>query len=244
MYKYLCIFLFCFSWINAFASEGENVSGNNLVDTYYLNAELSLKTSSKDCIFWANKAIAESTIQDNCDVLCKSYFIKGKAHEQLKLYNDAIYDYVQSRNVAMINNLSDLEFAVLKQIAKLYAHIGNFKMAVKYSELLRVRKDSSEVIQLKAVAKDLPGKVELDKEEVKIKQLIADKSQLDSHLRSNLRTIDNQGKWILFIVLGYSLVFISFIWMSLKRVQFISKNRLNKKMAFGKSKAIFCFLAK
>jgi signal transduction histidine kinase len=226
MRKLLYILFFCLLGLTSFASEAMNLSNNNLINTYYLNAELYLKKNQKDCIYWANKAIEESTSQENYTVLCKSYFIKGKAYELLAHYNKAISNYLQSENVAKTNNLSDLELLTLKQIAELYAHIGNFKMAVEYSELLRVQKDSSEVAQLKVLSKDLPGKVALDKKERKVKQLIADKSELDNHLRSNLHTIDNQGRWILVIVIGYSLVFISFLWINRQNKAILKKNLL------------------
>ncbi|NWJ53317.1 MAG: hypothetical protein HXX14_20945, partial [Bacteroidetes bacterium] len=226
MRKLLLIFLYCSFSIISFASEGENISGNNLINTYYSNAEFALKTNQKDCIYWANKAIAESLNQDNYSTLCKSYLIKGKANELLKRYNEAIGNYLQSKTVAHEKNFPELELAILKQIAQLYAHIGNYKSAVKYSELLRIRKDSSEVSQLKLLSKDLPGKVELDKKELKIKELRANKSQLDSHLRSNLQTIDNLGRLILFVVVGYSLIFISLFWINKQSKSIMEKNML------------------
>ena len=216
-------FFFCFGLIS-FASEGESISGNNLIDTYYSNAELALKINQKDCIYWANKAIAESLSQDNYTALSKSYFIKGRANELLKRYNEAIGDYLQCKNISHEKNLSYIELSVLKQIAELYAHIGNYKSAVKYSEILRIRKDSSEVTQLKVLSKELPGRVELDKKEMKIKELRANKSQLDSHLRSNLQTIDNLSKLILLVVVGYTLIFVSLIWINRQGKSILEKN--------------------
>lgn len=226
MRKLFLLLLLCLFRMVTFAGDGEHISGNNLIDTYYLNAVLSLKTNPGDCIYWANKAITESLNQDNYSVLCKSYFVKGKANEQIRRYNDAIYYYLQSANVAQINNLTELELVTLKQISQVYAHLGNYRQAVKYSELLRIQKDSNEVAQLKVLAKNLPGKAELETKERKMKQLIADKSQLDSHLRSNLHTIDNQGRWILLIVIGYSLIFISFIWINRQSKAILAKNLL------------------
>jgi len=224
MRKFLIVLIFCFFENISFASLGENLSGNNLIETYYTNAELALKTNQKDCIYWANKAIAESINQSNYSALCRSYFIKGKANELLKRYNEAIGNYLQSKNVAHERNFSELELSVLKKIAQLYAHIGNYKSAVKYSEFLRIRKDSSEVTQLKALSKDLPGKSELDKKELKIKELRANKFQLDSHLRSNLQTIDNLGKLIFLVVISYTLIFSLLIWINRQSKSILEKN--------------------
>lgn len=238
MRKLLYITLFCCFSVISFASERENISGNNLIGTYYSNAELALKRNQKDCIYWANKAIAESLNQDNYFALCKSYFIKGKANELLKRYNEAVGNYLQSKNIAHIKDFPELELPILRQIAQLYAHIGNYKLAVKYSELLRIRKDSSEVSQLKVLSKDLPGRIELDKKELKIKELRANKSQLDSHLRSNLQTIDNLGKLIFFVLIGYSLIFIALIWINRQSKSILEKNllltTLQKKLEIGK----------
>lgn len=74
------------------------------------------------------------------------------------------------------------------------------------------------------LAKTLPGNVDLQKSEIIIKQLIADKSVLVNHLRFNMKMIDNQKKWILIIVICYGLIFLSFIMIRYQNKLILLKN--------------------
>lgn len=221
-----CVILFLFSVFTLFAGDSDFVSNNSLVATYYANAKSLLKSKPAECIFWADKAISESKIEGNKLDLGRSLFIKGQALENLHQYNASVKFFLESLKVAEDYKFFDLEIDALNKLSTLYAKTGDYKSAVLYASFLHDRKDSNAISHQRALAKTLPGRTELQKREIRMKQLLADNSVLDNHLRSNLKMIDSQGNWILFIVIGYSLIFLSFVMIKRQNKLILKKNHI------------------
>jgi len=217
--------LFLFSVFTVIAGENDYASSNSLVATYYSNAKKLIISNPKDCIFWADKAINESIIEGNKFDLCRSIFIKGSALDRLHQNKTAMIFFLQSLKVAEEFKFDDLEMKSLDKLSTLYAKLGNYKSAVKYATLLHERKDRNAILQQKVLAKTLPGIADLNKREIKMKQLLADNSVLDDNLRSNLKMIDNQGQWILIVVIGYGLIFLSFVMFKRQNRIILLKNK-------------------
>ena len=222
----LGIILFMFSFNTLFARESDFVSNNSLVATYYANAKSLLKSNPTQCIFWADKAIAESKIGGNKQDLGRCLFIKGLALENLHQYPAAVNLFQESLKVAEVYKYFDLEIDALDKIATLYARTGDYKSAVNYASMLHDRKDSNTILHQRLLAKTLPGRADLQKRETRMKQLLSDNSMLDNHLRTNLKMIDSQGNWILFIVIGYTLIFLSFIMIRRQNKLILMKNAI------------------
>jgi signal transduction histidine kinase len=222
----LGVTLFVLSFFTLYAGESDFVSSNSLVATYYANAKGLLKTKPAECIFWADKAIAESKIGGNKLDLGRSLFLKGQALESLHQNEASIKFFLESLKVAETNNYFDLEREALDKLSTMYAKTGDYKSAVNYASLLHDRKDSNAISHMRLLVKTLPGKADLQKRENKMKQLLADNSVLDNDLRSNLKMIDSQGKWILFIIIGYTLIFLSFIMLRRQNRQILIKNQI------------------
>ena len=220
-----CTILFWFFAFAVFADESTYVSGNSLVATYYSKANRLLKASPVDCIFWADKAISESKITGNKHDLGRSLFIKGIALAYLHQNKASLNIFHELLKVAEDFKFVDLEMDALMELSALYAKIGDYKSAVTYSSLLSVRKDSNAILSQRLLAKTLPGKADLQKKEIRMKQLIADKSVLNNHLRFNLNMIDDQGKWILIIVIVYGLIFLSFFMFRRQNKLILLKNQ-------------------
>jgi signal transduction histidine kinase len=218
--------IFWLSVFSVFAGESDYMSGNSLVATYYAKANRLLKSNPVDCMFWADKAISESVITGNKLDLGRGLFIKGLALEQLHQNKASLKFFHESLKVAEYFKLGDLEMDALEKLSKLYARTGDYKSAVVYASLLYDRKDSNAISSQRLLVKTLPGKVDLQKSENRMKQLIADKSVLDDHLRFNLKIIDNQGNWILIIVIGYGLIFLSFFMISRQNKLILLKNQV------------------
>jgi len=216
--------LLLFSFFTLFAGESDFVSNNSLVATYYANAKNLLKSNPAECIFWADKAISESKIGGNKQDLGRSIFIKGQALENLHQDPAALKLFQETLKVAEDYKYYDLEIEALNRLSTLYARTGDYKSAVKYASLLHDRKDSNAISHQRELAKTLPGRADLQKRETRMRQLLADNSILDNHLRSNLKTIDSQGNWILFVVIGYSLIFLSFIMIRRQNKLILKKN--------------------
>ena len=221
-----CAIIFWFSFFTVFAGDRDYVSGNSLVATYYANAKRLLTSNPADGLFWADKAVSESKIAGNKLDLGRSLFIKGIALEHLHQNKASLKFFHESLKVADYYKFGDLEMDALEKLSKLYAGTGDYKSAVLYASLLNDRKDSNAISSQRLLVKTLPGKADLYKSEVRMKQLIADKSVLDDHLRFNLKIIDHQGNWILFIVIGYGLIFLSFIMISRQNKLILKKNRV------------------
>lgn len=220
------ILLLALSFSLAFAGDTDFVSNNSLVATYYTNAKNNLNTKPEECVFWADKAIAESKISGNKLDLGRSLFIKGQALEKLNNNEASVLFIHESLKVAQYNKFFDLEIDALNKLSTLYAKSGDYKSAVHYASLLHDKKDSSVISHQKILAKTLPGKLELQQRELKMKQLLVDNSFLDDHLRTNLKTIDSQGNWILLIVIGYSLIFLFFIVIKRQNKLILKKNQI------------------
>jgi len=221
-----CITLFLSIVFSTRAGESDYVSNNSLISTYYSNAKELLKSNPTECIFWADKAIGESLSGGTKLDLGRSYFIKGLAFENLHKNNEAVQFFYKTLTVAKENKIIDLEMDALNKLSALYARTGDYKSAVLYASLLHDRKDSSAMSHQRVIAKMLPGREELRKREGKMKQLLADNSMLDINLRSNLKMIDSQGNWILFIVIGYGLIFLSFIYIRHQNKLILQKNHV------------------
>lgn len=220
-----CSILFLFSVFIVVAGGSDDASSNSLITTYYNNAKKLLTSNPNDCIFWADKVITESKKDENKYDLCRSLFIKGIALEHLHQNKASVKFFHQSLKVARDFKFVNLETEALDKLSTLYAKSGDYKSAILYATLLHEKKDSNAVLQQRVLAKSLPGKVDLNKREIKLKQLLADNSALDDNLRSNLKMIDNQGEWILIIVIGYGLIFLSFIMIKRQNRIILLKNR-------------------
>lgn len=220
------IILVLVSFSRVIAGDSDFLSNNSLVNTYYTNAKSLLKSKPAECVFWADKAITESNISGNKLDLGRCLFIKGQAFENLKDYKTSVRFLSESLKVAKDNKFYDLEIDVLNKLSTLYAKSGDYQSADLYASLLHDRKDSNVIAHQRVLAKTLPGKTELQKRELTMKLLLADNSFLDNHLRSNLKTIDSQGNWILFIVIGYSLIFLSFIVIKRQNKLILKKNQI------------------
>ena len=220
-----CSISFLLSVFTVFAGESDYASSNSLVATYYSNAKRLLKSNPLDCIFWADKVINESKIEGNNSDLCRGIFIKGCALERLHQNKASVVLFHQSLKVAKDFKFVDLEMESLDKLSRLYAKSGNYKSAVLYATILHERKDSNAILQQKVLAKTLPGIADLNKREIKMKQLLADNSELDDNLRSNLKIIDNQGQWILIVVIVYGLIFLSFILFKRQNKIILLKNK-------------------
>jgi len=157
--------------------------------------------------------------------LGQSLYIKGLALEQLHNNKSSIQIFQDVLKHAVKNHYPDLEMKALDKLSAIYAKTGDYKAAVFYATTLQIRKDSNVITHQRVLSKSLPGKADLQKREVKMKQLLADNSVLDNNLRSNLRMIDNQGKWILFIVIGYTLIFLAFIIFKRQNKLILIKNQ-------------------
>jgi signal transduction histidine kinase len=210
----------------AFAGNSDFVSNNSLGATYYTNAKNNLKSKPAECVYWADKAITESKISGNKLDLGRSLFIKGQALDKLNNNDASVRVIHESLKVAEDNKFFDLEIDALNKLSTLYAKSGDYKSAVLYASLLHDRKDSNAISHQRILAKTLPGKAELQQRELRMKQLLSDNSFLDDHLRSNLKMIDSQGNWILFIVIGYSLIFLSFIVIKRQNKLILKKNQI------------------
>ena len=213
-----------FSFNILLAGESEFVSNNSLVATYYANAKSLLKSNPTECIFWADKAITESKISGNKQDLGRGLFIKGLALENLHQNPAAVKLFQESLKVAEVYKYFDLEIDALDKLSTLFARTGDYKSAVNYASLLHDRKDSNAILHQRLLAKTLPGRADLQKREIRMKQLLSDNSILDNHLRTNLKTIDSQGNWILFIVIGYTMIFLSFIMIRRQNKLILKKN--------------------
>ena len=222
----LGIILFMFSFTSLLAGESDFVSNNSLVATYYANAKNLLKSNPAECIFWADKAITESKIGGNKQDLGRCLFIKGLALENLHQNPAAVKLFQESLNIAEVYKYFDLEIDALDKLSTLYARTGDYKSAVNYASLLHDRKDSNTILHQRLLVKTLPGRADLQKRESRMKQLLTDNSILDNHLRTNLKTIDSQGNWILFIVIGYTLIFLSFIMLRRQNKLILNKNAI------------------
>ena len=220
----ICAIICWFFVFTVFAGDRDYLSGNSLVETYYTNAKRLLISNPVDGLFWADKAVSESRIAGNKLDLGRSLFIKGIALEHLHQNKAALKFFYESLKVAEYFKFGDLEMDVLEKLSTLYAGTGDYKSAVLYASLLNDRKDSNAISSQRLLVKTLPGKADLHKNEIRMKQLIADKSVLDNHLRFNLNIIDNQGNWILLIVVGYGLIFLSFIMISRQNKLILLKN--------------------
>ena len=214
------------SVFTVFAGEIDFVSNNSLVATYYANAKSLLKTNPVECIFWADKAIAESKLGGNKLDLGRSLFIKGQALENLKRNDASVKLFLETVKVAEYNRFFDLEIDALNKLSTLYAKMGDYKSAVFYASLLHDRKDSNTISNQRALAKTLPGRADLQKSEIRMKQLLVDNSELDNQQRANLKMIDSQGNWILFIVIGYTLIFLAFIMIKRQNKLILRKNQI------------------
>jgi len=220
------IIIFVFSSFILLAGESEFVPNNSLVATYYANAKSLLQSNPAECIFWIDKAISESKIGGSKQDLGRCLFIKGQAFENLRQNPAAVQLYKESLKVAEVYKYFDLEIDALNKLSTLYARTGDYKSAVFYASILHDRKDSNTIIHQRLLAKTLPGRADLKKREIRMKQLLADNSQLDNHLRTNLKIIDSQGNWILFIVIGYTLIFLSFIMIRHQNKLILKKNTI------------------
>jgi len=221
----VCITFLVLSVFAGRASDSDFVSNNSLVATYYANAKSLLKSNPVECIFWADKAIAESKSGgDNLD-LGRSLFIKGQALENLHRNGDAVKLFLETVKVAESFRLFDLEIDALNKLSILYAKTGNYKSADYYATLLHNHKDSNTLANQRTLVKTLPGKADLQKREIRMKQLLVDNSELDNQQRANLKMIDSQGKWILFIVIGYTLIFLFFIMIRRQNKMILQKNQ-------------------
>jgi signal transduction histidine kinase len=220
----LGIILLMFSCFTLLAGESDFVSNNSLVATYYSNAKNLLKSNPTECIFWADKAITESKLGGTKQDLGRCLFIKGQAFENLHQNPAAVKLFQETLKVALDYKYFDLEIDALNKLSTLYAGTGDYKSAVYYASLLHDRKDSNTISRQRLLAKTLPGRADLQKRETRMKQLLTDNSILDNHLRTNLKTIDSQGNWILFIVIGYSLIFLSFIMIRRQNKLILRKN--------------------
>jgi signal transduction histidine kinase len=218
------ILLLMFSSFTLLAGESDFVSNNSLVATYYSNAKNLLKSNPTECIFWADKAITESKLGGNKQDLGRCLFIKGQALENLRQNPAAVKLFQESLKVAEDYKYFDLEIDALNKLSTLYAGRGDYKSAVYYASLLHDRKDSNTISRQRLLSKTLPGRADLQKRETRMKQLLTDNSILDNHLRNNLKMIDSQGNWILFIVIGYSLIFLSFIMFRRQNKLILRKN--------------------
>lgn len=214
------------SFFHVFAGDSDFVSNNSLVATYYTNAKSNLKSKPAECVFWADKAIAESKISGNKLDLGRCLFIKGQALDKLNKNEASVRVIHESLKVAEDYKFFDLEIDALNKLSVLYAKTGDYKSAVFYASLLHDRKDSNVISHQRVLAKTLPGKAELQQRELRMKQLLTDNSFLDDHLRSNLKMIDSQGNWILFIVIGYTLIFLSFIVIKRQNKLILKKNQI------------------
>ena len=221
-----CTILFLSFVITLFAGNSDHMPYNSLNETYYSNAKGFLKSKPVDCIFWADKAINESKIAGNNLNLGRSLLIKGKALEQLHQNKVSLKFFHESLNVAQQYKLNDLELNALDELSKLYARTGDYKSAVLYVSLLHNRKDSNAISNQRELVKTLPGKADLQQNEIKMKQLFSDKSVLNNHLRFNLQMIDDQGKWIFIIVIGYGLIFLTFIMFNHQNKLIFLKNKV------------------
>ncbi|MDP4290856.1 MAG: HAMP domain-containing sensor histidine kinase [Bacteroidota bacterium] len=223
----LCaIILSISSALAVFAGEVDYVSNNSLVTTYYTNAKNLLNSKPTECIYWADKAIAESKAEGNGQDLCRNLLIKGQALENLHQYKEALKYIHETRKVAENYKLFDLELEAINKLSRIYAEERNYQAAVLYATLLHDKKDSIAVSHQRALSKMLSGKADLQKREIKMKQLIADNIALDDHLRSNLKIIDSQGNWIFIIVIAYTLVFLLFIIIKRQNKIILKKNQL------------------
>src|ERR1035437_4503793 len=218
------ILLLMFSSFILLAGESDFVSNNSLVATYYSNAKNLLKSNPTECIFWADKAISESKLGGSKQDLGRCLFIKGQALENLHQNPAAVKLFQETLKVAEEYKYFDLEIDALNKLSTLYAGTGDYKSAVYYASLLHDRKDSNTILHQRLLAKTLPGRAGLQKRETRMKQLLTDNSILDNHLRTNLKMIDSQGHWILFIVIGYSLIFLSFIMIRRQNKLILRKN--------------------
>lgn len=221
-----CAILFWFSVFTVLAGNSDHVAYNSLNETYYSNAKGLLKSNPVDCIFWADKAINESKITGNNLNLGRSLLIKAIALEHLHQNKASFKFFHESLKVAQQYKFVDLEMDVLDKLSTLYAKSGDYKSAVLYVSLLYDRKDSNSISNQRLLVKTLPGKANLQQSEIKMKQLFTDKSVLDNHLRINLQMIDDQGKWIFIIVIGYGFIFLSFIMFNRQNKLIFLKNQV------------------
>jgi signal transduction histidine kinase len=218
--------IFLISVFTVYAGEVDNTSNNSLIATYYANAKNLVQSKPVECIFWANKAIAESKIGGSNLDLGRSLFVKGQALENLHKNKAAVNVFLETLKIGEANRYFDLEIDAINKLSTLYAKEGDYKSAVLYATMLHDKKDSNTLLHQRVLAKTLPGIAYLQKREMKMKQLLADNSFLDDHLRSNLKMIDSQGNWILFIVIGYCLVFVFFIMIKRQNKLILKKNQL------------------
>jgi len=220
----LGIVLLIFFFFTLQAGESDFVSNNSLVATYYSNAKNLLKSNPSECVFWVDKAIVESKIGGNKQDLGRCLFLKGQAFENLHQNQSAVQLFQETLKVAEKYKYFDLEIDALNKLSTLYAGTGDYKSAVYYATLLHDRKDSNTILHQRLLAKTLPGRAYFQKRETRMKQLLTDNSILDNHVRTNLKMIDSQGNWILIIVIGYSLIFLSFIMFRRQNKLILRKN--------------------